>query len=119
MEAVPYITFLYMFQPNVPATYKELKLSEDGDNNPNQTFATHGSRYSALNVSKPRGYENTNLVEDKTQSNDDDVNNFNFWRFPKMDKVLYRASILSNFIYILVGVFGYLTFSESPQITFE
>ena len=36
-----------------------------------------------------------------------------------MDKVLYRASILSNFIYIIVGVFGYLTFSESKEVTYE
>lgn len=46
VEAVPYITFLYMFQPNVPQTYRELQHSQDGDN-PNQTFATHGSKISS------------------------------------------------------------------------
>ena len=29
VEAVPYVTFLYLFQPNVPQTYDELKADDD------------------------------------------------------------------------------------------
>ena len=29
IEAVPYITFLYLFQPNVPQTFDELKQMEN------------------------------------------------------------------------------------------
>ena len=75
VEAAPFITFLYLFQPNVPATYMELRLDDD-------------------NFSK----EN---------------------RIEMIDKVLYRSSLFSNFLYVIVGINGYLIFAQNQDLTMQ
>ena len=70
VEAVPYITFLYLFQPNVPATYFELK-----------TDCGH---------------------EDSITK-----------KLVMMDKVLYRSSLFSYILFVIVGINGYLIFASS------
>jgi len=60
VDVMPYIIFLYMFQPNVPLLYYELTR------------------------------RNTR----------------------RMDKVLYRGSAGAVFVYLIIGVFGYLTFAD-------
>ena len=75
VEAAPFITFLYLFQPNVPATYMELRL--DSDN-----------------------FSNENRIE-------------------MIDKVLYRSSLFSNFLYVIVGINGYLIFAQNQDLTMK
>lgn len=87
-------------------------MSDNGDNT-NNTIATHGSR---IIGSRERKFEERKTDHDNEHSPNEDNQ---FWRFPKMDKVLYRATILSNFVYIIVGVYGYLTFSSSSKVTYE
>ena len=70
VEAAPFITFLYLFQPNVPATYLELRIEE----------TEHSSSEKKIAM---------------------------------MDKVLYRSSLFSNFLYVIVGINGYLIFANN------
>lgn len=40
-------------------------------------------------------------------------------RLMTMDKVLFRSSFYSSLVYIVVGIFGYLTFAENHEQTFQ
>ena len=88
VEAVPYITFLYLFQPNVPQTYLELKVENTSQsaNQKDRGYAQIGGEYLKLDM---------------------------------MNKVLYRASLSSFFVFGMVGSFGYLIFATSDKETRE
>lgn len=96
MEAVPYITFLYLFQPNVPSTYDELR---ETTTDLNRTWTNQN--------------RSLNQIEEEEKEKNDD------WRYLMIDKVLYRASLLAVFIYAFVGIFGYITFSLTEKQTFD
>ena len=81
---MPYITFLYMYQPMIPQAYQELKAEEEREQE-------------APAPSSIMGF----------------ISN----RLRKMDKVLSRSSLLAVFVYCLVGIFGYATFSSSQEQT--
>ena len=41
------------------------------------------------------------------------------WKLQTIQKVLYRASLGAVCVYVIVGVFGYMLFSESAQKTYD
>jgi len=79
VEAMPYITFLFLFQPNVPQTFQELNHDQP-------------------QVIKDE--EMTSMDKDKA-------------KLKKIDKVLRISSIAATIVFTIVGVYGYLTFSNS------